>query len=106
MSNLFILKVPSKIDSSFEMYTVDEFEYTSCKESQSMYDGSYPMTAEIVCYWSEEIKKEVVVPYRYGTPDRQYGFHKFKSIIDLLSYVGMHEELLNNFKEKYPEYLI
>jgi len=106
MSKLFVLKVPTDLNKDFYLVAVNDDEYTLCKESESMYDGSYPLCSNIVCYYSEEEKREVVVPYKNGTSDRQYGFHEFISILDLLSYIGMYSEIMGMFSLKYPEYLI
>ena len=102
--SIYVLKLPTEKDSKFMGITKwCEHEYTLCKESESMYDGSYPDASSIVCYSKDG--GEIVVPYMSSVADMRYGFYEAYTIEALVE-KAKNSFYENRFSEFFPEYCI
>ena len=78
---MYLFKIPTELnDKLIPITKIDVDNYTLCKESESMYGGGFELCADIVCYWDENSKSEIVVPYYGGEADQRYGFREVHNI--------------------------
>ena len=104
---MFVLKIPTTLDiRKMNPVEADDYEYTECKESESMYDGSYPLSYNIVSYYVPKTHSEVVVPFKSSRADTQYGFYEFSSREKMREWFSNNQDKIKYFIDDCPEIFI
>jgi len=101
---LWVIKISTKWDERILLpYEILNYEYTVCSESESMYGGKYPKTANIIGYQTTN-NKPIDVPYYNNSADSRYGFYEFTSKDELK--IWLKDNKPREFLKLIPEWFI
>ena len=103
---LWVLKVPTDLSPTILYPTqVDNGDFTSCVENESMYDGNYPLSSYIIEYKTVE-NKSIIVPYFDYLADAKYGFYEFDTLKELKKWVKENTTKSIFLIKDFPEWFI
>ncbi len=104
---VWVLKNPTELSPTalYPIKVMNTF-YTACEEKESMYDGSYPLAGTIIEYEVADSNGYLVVPYKYGGADTQYGFYEFATKSQLKQWIKENTDKSKWLTKKYPEWFI